>query len=88
MQNTTSVFDTWQADLDLLRSWTSRTIRVRYQQSVLGGLWAILQPAASAAIFTIIFTLLVPIDTGNIPYIVFSYSGMVLWVLFWLLRPI
>jgi lipopolysaccharide transport system permease protein len=64
---------------DLLREWTSRNIRARYQQSVLGWLWAILQPAAQVAIFALIFTLVVPVDTGDIPYVIFSYVAMVPW---------
>ena len=64
---------------DLLLAWTSRNIRARYQQSALGWMWAVLQPAAQTAIFTFIFTLFVPIDTGDIPYGVFSYVAMVPW---------
>jgi lipopolysaccharide transport system permease protein len=67
---------------DLLFAWTMRTIRARYQQSVLGGVWAILQPAATVAIFTVIFTRFIPVDTGGIPYVVFSYTAMVPWTLF------
>lgn len=70
------------AHRDLLFAWTLRTIRARYQQSVLGGAWAILQPAASVAIFSIIFTRFVPVDTGGIPYVIFSYTAMVPWILF------
>lgn len=66
---------------DLLLAWTSRTIRARYQQSLLGGLWAIIQPAARALILTVIFTQFIPIETG-VPYIVFSYTAMVPWTLF------
>lgn len=67
---------------DLLIAWTTRTVKARYQQSVLGGLWAILQPVATAVIFTVIFTVFIPIDTGNVPYIVFVYSAMVPWTFF------
>jgi lipopolysaccharide transport system permease protein len=67
---------------DLLWAWTGRTIRGRYQQSLLGWLWAIIQPAATVAIFTIIFTQFVPIDTGKIPYVVFSSVAMVPWSFF------
>lgn len=66
---------------DLLMSWTGRNIRARYQQSALGWLWAIFQPAAQVAIFAIIFTLVVPVDTGDIPYPVFSYVAIVPWTL-------
>jgi lipopolysaccharide transport system permease protein len=64
---------------DLLLAWTNRTIRGRYQQSMLGWLWAIVQPIASVTIFSIIFTRFVPVDTGSIPYPIFSYVAVVPW---------
>lgn len=64
---------------DLLLAWTGRNIRARYQQSVLGWFWAIVQPTAQVMIFSIVFTLFVPVDTGNIPYPVFSYVAVVPW---------
>lgn len=67
---------------DLLRAWTGRTIRGRYQQSALGWLWALVQPIASVALMTIVFTQFVPIDTGDIPYPVFSYIAVVPWTFF------
>jgi lipopolysaccharide transport system permease protein len=66
---------------DLLWSWTTRNVRARYQQSALGWLWAVVQPAAQVTIFTLIFTLFVPVDTGDIPYPVFSYVAIVPWTL-------
>jgi lipopolysaccharide transport system permease protein len=67
---------------DLLTAWTIRTIRARYQQSILGALWAVFQPAATVAIFTIVFSYFVRVDTGGIPYVVFSFTAMVPWTLF------
>jgi lipopolysaccharide transport system permease protein len=67
---------------DLLLNWTYRIIRARYQQSLLGGLWAIIVPTVTAAIFSIIFTFFIPVNTGTIPYLVFSYTAMVPWTLF------
>ncbi len=67
---------------DLLYAWTSRTVRARYQQSLLGGIWAILQPVALVIVFTVIFTRFLSVDTGGIPYVVFSYTAMVPWTLF------
>ena len=66
---------------DLLWQWTARNIRARYQQSVLGWFWAILQPAAQAAIFTVVFTVIVPINTGDVPYVLFAYVAIVPWTL-------
>jgi lipopolysaccharide transport system permease protein len=64
---------------DLLWSWTLRTVNARYQQSVLGWLWAVVQPAAQAAIFTLVFTLIVPVDVGAFPYVVFAYVAITPW---------
>lgn len=78
----TVAFRTLYTHRDLLIAWTLRTIRARYQQSILGGLWAIFQPAATVAVFTVIFTRFIPVDTGSVPYVVFSYTAMVPWLLF------
>jgi lipopolysaccharide transport system permease protein len=67
---------------ELVWTWVERTIRGRYQQSILGGLWAIIQPAASVVVFSVIFTLFIPVDTGETPYLIFAYVGMVPWTLF------
>ena len=67
---------------DLLITWAYRTIRARYQQSILGGLWAIIVPVAQTVLLSVIFTYFIPIETGEIPYIVFSYTAMLPWNLF------
>ncbi len=71
----------WIETRDLVWAWTERTIRGRYQQSVLGWLWAIVQPVATVAVFTLVFTLFVPVDTGGVPYVLFSYTAVVPWTL-------
>jgi lipopolysaccharide transport system permease protein len=73
-----SLFSRW----DLLFAWTLRTVRARYQQSILGGVWAIVQPAATVAIFSVVFTHFVRVDTGGVPYVLFSFATMVPWTLF------
>ena len=67
---------------ELIWAWAFRTVRVRYKQSVLGGLWAVIVPITSVAIFSIIFTYFIPVDTGGTPYLVFSYTAMVPWTFF------
>jgi homopolymeric O-antigen transport system permease protein len=67
---------------ELLEAWTWRIVRARYQQSLLGGLWAIIQPASTVVIFSIVFTRFVKVDTGGIPYVLFSYATVVPWTLF------
>lgn len=66
----------------LLRAWTIRQIKVRYKQSVLGGLWAILQPLSIAIVFSIIFSFFVKVPTGGVPYIIFYYTGLLPWTFF------
>jgi len=66
----------------LLRAWTVRQIKVRYKQSLLGGLWAIVQPLSITIVFSIIFSFFVKVPTGGVPYIIFYYSGLLPWTFF------
>jgi lipopolysaccharide transport system permease protein len=77
-----SAFQMLNQHRDLLYAWTSRTIRARYKQSIVGGLWAILQPVATVAIFTVLFTQFIKIDSGKFPYILLSYTAMAPWTFF------
>ena len=67
---------------DLLWLWTLREVRVRYKQSLLGIAWAVLQPLVLMLIFTLVFSWLVRVDTGGVPYPVFSYVALVPWTFF------
>ncbi|MEQ6121924.1 ABC transporter permease [Reichenbachiella sp. MALMAid0571] len=59
-----------------------RDLRVRYAQTFLGLLWAILQPLSTLLIFTLIFGRAIKVDTGNIPYPLFALCGMSAWSYF------
>lgn len=61
---------------------TWRDIKVRYKQTVLGAAWALLQPLAAMVIFTIFFGRLADIPSENVPYSVFSFAALVLWLFF------
>jgi lipopolysaccharide transport system permease protein len=67
---------------DLLWLWTLREVQVRYKQSLLGVAWAVLQPLALTVIFTLVFSRLIEIDTGGIPYPLFSYVALAPWTFF------
>lgn len=67
---------------ELLYSWTFREFRVRYSQSIMGAAWAIVQPLVLMVIFSVVFSLGLKIDTGGIPYPLFSYVGTLPWTLF------
>jgi len=67
---------------ELLYFFTWRDIKVRYKQSVLGVLWAILQPFFLMVVFTIFFHGLAKVSSGGIPYPIFSYTALVPWTFF------
>jgi lipopolysaccharide transport system permease protein len=65
-------------DLFLVLAW--RDISVRYKQTTLGVLWAILQPFVTMIVFTFIFNRMANIQSGdNTPYPIFLYVGLLLW---------
>ncbi len=59
-----------------------RDIKVRYKQTVLGVAWAVLQPLATMVVFTVVFRRMMNLDTGAVPYPVFSFAGLLPWILF------
>ena len=59
-----------------------RDIKVRYKQTVLGVLWAILQPVLTMVIFSTFFGELAKVPSDGMPYYLFSYCGLVPWALF------
>ena len=61
---------------------TWRDIKVRYKQTVLGAAWALVQPLAAMVIFTIFFGRLADIPSENVPYSVFAFAGLTLWLFF------
>jgi len=59
-----------------------KEIKVRYKQTAIGGLWAILQPLLTMVVFTIFFGKVAKMPSDGIPYAIFSYSGLLLWIYF------
>jgi lipopolysaccharide transport system permease protein len=59
-----------------------RNVKLRYKQTLLGVVWAILQPLAGVAIFTLLFGRLADIPSDGIPYPVFVYAGLSVWLYF------
>lgn len=57
-------------------------LKVRYKQTVLGAAWAVIQPFAVMVVFAVFFGLVVRVPTGEIPYPIFAYSGLVVWTYF------
>lgn len=67
---------------ELLWVLTQREIKVRYKQTVLGVLWAILQPLSLMLIFTLVFSYFTKINSEGLPYPIFSYAALLPWTFF------
>ncbi len=67
---------------ELLWVWTWRELRSRYRQSVLGALWAVIQPVVVMVVFTVVFAGFLRVPSDGIPYPVFSYSALLFWTFF------
>jgi lipopolysaccharide transport system permease protein len=61
---------------------TWRDLKVRYKQSVLGVLWAIINPLVTTVVFAIIFGGLAHLPSDNVPYPIFSYTATLPWTFF------
>src|SRR4051794_1946987 len=59
-----------------------RDVKVRYKQALLGAAWAVIQPLALMAIFTLLFSRIANVPTGGVPYPVFAFVGLIPWTLF------
>ena len=67
---------------DLLVFLVWRDIKIRYKQTAFGAAWAILQPLLTMFVFTVFFGRLAKIDTGDVPYAIFSYTALLPWTFF------
>lgn len=67
---------------ELLYFLTLRDIKVRYKQTLMGALWVVIQPLMTMLIFTLIFNKFARLETKDIPYPLFAYSGLLLWTFF------
>lgn len=61
---------------------TWRDLKVRYKQSVLGVLWAILKPVLTMVVFTVFFGNLAKLPSDGLPYPIWSYTGLLPWEFF------
>ena len=67
---------------ELLWVLTSRDIKVRYKQTVLGAGWAILRPFITMVIFSVVFGQLAKMPSDGYPYPVFVYAALLPWTFF------
>jgi lipopolysaccharide transport system permease protein len=76
----------WQAGRELAAhseiviAFGRRSFQIRYKQSVLGVLWAVVQPLATLVVFVIFFGKVAKISAGSVPYAAFVLSALVPWL--------
>jgi lipopolysaccharide transport system permease protein len=61
---------------DLLFSFATRDVKLRYRQTALGAVWVVLQPLIAAAILSFVFNKVAKMPTDGIPAFAFTYAGM------------
>lgn len=67
-------------ELFFILAW--RDVVVRYKQTVIGVAWAVVRPFLTMLIFTIIFGRLAKLPSGDVPYPIMVFVGMLPWFLF------
>lgn len=73
--------DLWRyRELFFFLSW--RDILVRYKQTVIGVLWAVLRPVLTTVVFTIVGGRLAGLPSDGLPYPVFVFAAMLPWQFF------
>jgi lipopolysaccharide transport system permease protein len=74
--------DLWRyRELFLILAW--RDLSVRYKQTIIGILWAILRPFLAMVVFTVIFSRIAKLPSdGSAPYPLMVFAAMLPWSLF------
>jgi lipopolysaccharide transport system permease protein len=60
----------------------ARDVKVRYKQTVLGFVWAIIQPLMMMVVFSVLFGRLAKMPSDGYPYPIFVYAGLLPWTFF------
>lgn len=59
-----------------------REFNIRYRQSYIGVLWAVIQPLSMMVLFTFVFTYLIKANISEYPKSIFFYAGLLPWTFF------
>jgi lipopolysaccharide transport system permease protein len=73
--------EVWQFR-SLLAQLARRDVTLRYRQTALGVVWVVLQPLIAAGLFALVFGQVAHLKSNGVPYIVFSYAGLLAWNMF------
>jgi len=73
--------DIWRyRELFYFLAW--RDILVRYKQTVIGVVWALIRPLLTMIVLTVVFGKLAKMDSGGVPYPILVFSAMLPWQFF------
>ena len=67
---------------DLFVTLSVHRVNVRYKQSRLGILWAIVQPLVMMVVFTLMFTFVRAAPAGPVPFPLLVYAALIPWTMF------
>src|ERR671922_1705783 len=67
---------------ELFRVLAWRDLAVRYKQTVIGVAWALIRPVLTMLVFTIIFGKLAKLPSGDVPYPILVFCGLLPWQFF------
>lgn len=70
---------------ELLMALAMRDFRSRYRQTAGGFIWFILYPLLSTGVFVVVFTRLAQLSTDGYPAVLYTYVGMLGWLLFYII---
>lgn len=76
-----SIAEAWSAR-ELMSFLVWRDLKVRYKQTALGALWALIQPFATMVVFSVFFGRLAGVPSDGVPYPVFAFAALVPWTYF------
>lgn len=81
----------WRPNLDFAELWATReitlvlalrNIQTKYKQTILGVAWTVVQPLSAVVIFSIVFGRVAELPSEGIPYPVFVFTGLAVWLYF------
>ena len=67
---------------ELLWTLTYRDFRVKYAQTILGFVWAFINPIFTLVILSFVFGTVAKVDTGGVPHVIYTIAGMCGWTYF------
>jgi lipopolysaccharide transport system permease protein len=59
-----------------------RDVAVRYKQTAIGVAWAVVRPALTVIVFTVVFGRIAKLPSGGVPYPLLVFAGMLPWTFF------